>query len=449
VKDAVTASVERLYEMFPYPRYPLLARPRWQDGYLTSSLFAARLRARAAPLAGGSAGRREAVSILLGGSGEILPYVVRKWEPWGNHVLSLDLSRTSLRRARLRLGPLAPGSSFVHEDLATWLAHRAAGGAAPFDHVDAFGVLHHMPDPGEALRLVAANLAPGGTMRLMVYNSPARAWIHEVQALLRMLRVSPFAAEDRAFARRFVNALGRTLPALGERLAQMGGEMLRNEARFVDAFLHTREARLSFERWRDLVAGAGLEAYGLFDRYAELDDLANPLWHMPDWSALAARAADGRFENNLELFLAKPGEAPPSLAARSHPRRLFLKAPPRTWFEYRETRSVDLATRWRIWHAFLRGARIDRLVDRLTRPALQRLARLGAIVPMQLGSAPQRALAAATLCSSMDPPARRPATEREKNVALIALEAALKERGLDCDERARRVGSARLTRLAR
>jgi hypothetical protein len=169
---------------------------------------------------------------------------------------------------------------------------------------------------------------------------------------------------------------------------------------------------------------------------------------MPDWQALAARAADGRFENNLELFLAKPGEAPPSVAARSHPRRLFLKAPPRAWFEYRETRTVDLATRWRIWHAFLRGAPVDKLVGRLTRPALQRLSRLGAIVPLQLGSAPQRALAAAALCASMDPPLRQPATEREKNVALVALEAALKERGLDCDERARRVGTARLARLA-
>lgn len=449
MNDAVTASVARLYEMFPYPRYPLLARPRWQDGYLASSLFAARLRARGASRPSGPLGRREAVSVLLGGSGEILPYVVRKWEPWGSRVLSLDLSRASLQRARFRLGPLAPGSSFIHADLATWLARRAASGEAPFDHVDAYGVLHHMPDPGQALRLVEANLAPGGTVRLMVYNSPARAWIHELQALLRMLRVSPFTPEDRAFARRFVNALGRNLPALGERLAQMGGEMLRSEARFVDAFLHTREARLPVERWRELVAGAGLEAYALFDRYAELDDLANPLWSMPDWQALAVRAADGRFENNLELFLAKPGKAPPSVTARSHPRRLFLKPPPRAWFEYRETRAIDLATRWRIWHAFLRGAPIDHLTGRLTRPALQRLARLGAIVPMQLGSAPQRALAAAALCSAMEPPRREAATERERKAAMIALEAALKERGLDCDERARRVGYARLARLAR
>src|SRR5206468_3870392 len=102
----------------PYPRYPLLAKPRWQDGHLAATAFAAAL-ARAAGVrpavdrATGAAGGRERIDVLIGGAGEILPYVIRKWEPRRHRVVALDLSATSLRRARWRLFPLTRPTAFV------------------------------------------------------------------------------------------------------------------------------------------------------------------------------------------------------------------------------------------------------------------------------------------------------------------------------------------------
>lgn len=53
-----------------------------------------------------------------------------------------------------------------------------------FDFVVSIGVLHHLPDPGSALRAVAKYVRPGGRLRVYLYWQPARAW-HRV--LLRMV----------------------------------------------------------------------------------------------------------------------------------------------------------------------------------------------------------------------------------------------------------------------
>lgn len=451
----ITTSVTHLYERFPYPRYPLLARPRWQEGYLTSSLFAARLRkqlAHDAPdleVTGSAPTSHRPVThnILLGGAGEVLPYIVRRWEPWSNRVLSLDLSRRSLFRARLRLGWITPRTDFVQADLCTWLEQRQFSNSPAFDHIDAFGVLHHMPDPGRVLKLFAANLAAGGTIRLMVYNSPARCWIHQLQGILRILKISPFVAKDLQFAQLLIQNLGNILPNLGERLKQIGSGTLNNEARFVDTFLHPREARLSIAYWGSLIDAAGLEAFALFDRYAELDDLKNPLWHMPNWQDLTARANDNRFENNLELFLARKKD-PYVLPNTDYPRRLLLKPPPLSWFSFQETAPIDSATRWSIWHAFLRNTTVDHLLGRLTRPALQRLARIGAILPQQITSPSNQALARASMASNMNPPEWPQADTTDKQTALLSVNSALKERGLDNNPRAKTAAQTRVMRLA-
>lgn len=457
MNPGIISSVARLYTTFPYPRYPLLARPRWQDGYLSSSLFAARLRSTHT-LASKQAQQNSAVcdtqpesaapQILLGGAGEILPYIVRRWEPKQHHVVSVDLSRPSLMRARLRLGWVTPRTQFVQADLSAWLSQRQRQGLAPLQHIDAYGVIHHMSDPGEALKLLAANLADGGSMRLMVYNSPARTWIHQLQSLLRIFRISPYSASDRQFARHLIQRLADHLPSLGQRLRQIGPSTLSNEARFVDTFLHPREAKVAITHWGSLLAAAGLEAYALFDRYAELDDLKNPLWHMPDWQDLSKRAADARFENNLEIFVAKSGDSPPT-ANTPLPRRLLLKPPPLLWFNFNETRHIDHRTRWALWHAFLRHASIEPLQHRLTRPALQRLARIGAILPSQLAERSIAAIAAARMSNEMEAPLWPRPSPREQNEALLTIKTAIQERGLANHTRAFAAAQARLLRLAR
>lgn len=404
--STITQAVRSLYEAFPYPHYPLLAKPRWQEGYAASAAFARALL--------GHPGERPTKPserlVLIGGSGEILPYVVRRWEARGRGLACLDLSATSLRRARFRLGLRAAGMRFVRGDLALVLAQEDR----LYEHMDFYGVLHHMGDPSAALRLAARRLAPGGTMRVMVYNSKARAWIHELQRVFARLGYDHLVSSDVRDARRFLLAIAGVLPRLAARLKQMGDATLRNDARFVDTFLHAREARLSLTHWQSTIDAAGLQTYALFDRYAELDDLANPLWQAPSVSDLEARADDLRYENNLEVFLVKPPRGKPTVSSEPatcnlHYALTLAKGPPKLWFGFAETKTVPQTLRFELWRAYLQHVLLGaapkaNVFGRVDWRALQRLARIGAVLPGMVQDEALRATLLAPMADAMQAP---------------------------------------------
>ncbi len=412
--DTITDAVRWLYERHPYPHYPLLARPRWQEGYLASPAFAARL---ATDLVG--VAPSDGATVLIAGGGEILPYVIRRLEPSTRRVISIDLSATSVRRAKLRIALAFGKAELRRGDINDYLAAGEPGQV--FAHVDAYGVLHHLPNPSQTLKLLSQRLAPGGTGRLMVYNRPARDWIWQVQRLFSLLGYGLSDGEDLIAARSFLKCLGERLPSLGRRLAQIGPKTLANDARFADTFLHPREARLSLADWFDSVAAAGLTPFGLFDRYGELDDLPNPLWRMPTADELEERAADFRFENNLEFYVvkAKGGRAKAAgfglglgLGAETAP-KVGASLPPKSWFTYNETRDMSAAMKWRLWRAHRRWTLtgkaddLSKVIASLPVATAMRLARLGAVLPGQIRDEGLRAKLLAPLAEKMEAPEGR------------------------------------------
>jgi hypothetical protein len=232
----------------------------------------------------------------------------------------------------------------------------------------------------------------------MVYNSPARWWIHMLQDRFKesgidILGNDPIQATRQAKAA--ILNLATTSPQLQEKVRAIGRSTLDNPARIADMFLHPHELRWPVERWFKLFQDAGLELCGIFDRYGELDDLPNPLI-TPDQAAieLPARAKNHCFEGNLETIWRKPfpGESatikstPQSTIPRNarHLTRLKIRMPPLIWFEFEETRDLAVANRMRIWHAFLDGRQIAPNVWGKSDAALQRLSRLGAIMHDQI-----------------------------------------------------------------
>ncbi|MCX7050275.1 MAG: methyltransferase domain-containing protein, partial [Proteobacteria bacterium] len=166
-EGTLTDLVRALYERHPYPHYPLLARPRWQEGYLASSAFVARLAADVTGTPASKDGTR--------------------LEPGWRRLVSIDLSSRSVNRARLRLA-LARGKAELRRgDINDYLATGEPGQV--FSHIDAYGVLHHLPNPRATLGLIAQRLAPGGTARIMVYNSRARDWIWNLQRFHGLLGI--------------------------------------------------------------------------------------------------------------------------------------------------------------------------------------------------------------------------------------------------------------------
>jgi hypothetical protein len=306
----ITDAVQKLYEKHPYPHYPIFAKPIWQDGYIGCSKFAGRIfedvvGSRAAINIPRGQFVRQGRSVLLVGSGEIQPYIIRKNEPADHRLLCVDLSKRSLRRARFRLLSTFRSTQFIRSDILQFLKHQGTV-SGPFDHVDAYGVLHHLSNPAEVVHLLSHNMAGNGVMRTMVYNSAARVWISQLQSAFRLLGLNAVHSKDVKLVRGLLRDLAEVSPVLRERFAAMGDATLNNFARIADTFMHTREAKISAQSWFQMFQSAGLKLFAMLDRYAELDDLPNPLWVVPEIDQLKTKIEDGSFKNNLELWMYKP-----------------------------------------------------------------------------------------------------------------------------------------------
>ena len=232
-------SVRRHYELYPYPKYPLLASVRRCDAYAGNlAALWSRFNGELPPQA--------AQRILIAGCGSFAPYPFALANP-GVPITALDLSRPSLRRARLHclLHGLS-GVDFLAGDICD---PTAAGG--PFGLIDAFGVLHHLQDPLAGLRLLAGRLAEGGILRVMVYSRYARREEESIRRALRLLRVSePEQVLQMVKRSKPDSRLRRFFEASDEVAVRCG---------LADALLHPCVRTYRIDSFMEMVAASGLE----------------------------------------------------------------------------------------------------------------------------------------------------------------------------------------------
>ncbi|MBP6217626.1 MAG: class I SAM-dependent methyltransferase [Oligoflexales bacterium] len=400
ISRGITASVELQYNLFPYPSYPLLGKPFWQDSYSASSLFAGCLLKGVSGIVPSLFARDDSVKsaqscprVLIAGCGEMLPLVIRQLEPSSHQVFALDLSLANLKRAQLRMRNSSSSVVFIHDDLENF----AKKSPIHFDHIDAYGVLHHLASPSDVLAPLTRRLKEGGTMRVMVYNSQARSWLWSLRKSLRILGLSFEKKKDLKSAKRWIFCLRKFSPILDKKFRQASpSDTFFEDAIFVDTFFHARELRQSFQKWWDVFLSSGLIPFGLFDRYGELDACQNPLWCIPSVEDIHRRSLTEDYQNNLEVFLYKPRRRKSVSIDHSNRQRSvrqwgsvgFLQArrPPALWFSFDETKNLSWLQRRKIWFNFSSylyqyGAWEGLSWDGIPYRALQRLARLGAILP--------------------------------------------------------------------
>jgi SAM-dependent methyltransferase len=438
---------------------------RMQEAYASHSRFAARLLAQYQVEPGyareTALARTPSPRVLMAGCGDTFPYVLAHWEPRHHDLVAVDLSHANLRRARLRcmlaplLRPLALSSApwrrmqwqqgNLEDPDFDWSFQATESSESGLAHIDCFGVLHHLADPARVLHRFGAALLPGGTARLMVYNHAARQWLNHVQKALQLLGLSAQHNDDVAAAQSLVLCLADASPALSERLAPMRGQALVHRSRFVDTFMHAREARLGLAAWLQAIDDAGLTVIGLLDRYGELDDLPNPLDVVPSLQDWQERIDDRRFENDFELYVAKLDDAKVRKVASETehiaraptlPMHLLRPSlsPPSTWFTYAETRDLPWSVRHKFWRHFLRGlgamqtrnpftrasGRFDAWAAALPSRALQRLARVGAVFRSDFSSRELQMLLREPLEKSMEPPETAQSIPLQRNCVLVA-----------------------------
>lgn len=235
----MSEAVRTHYEKFPYPYYPLMASVRACDTY---ALNLSALWGRFNGILPQMPYRR----VLIAGCGSFSPYPfsVANREA---EITALDLSAGSLRRARLHC--LLHGCRNLRYQVGDLLDRSVAVG--PFGLIDAFGVLHHLADPLAGFRALEERLAPGGIVRIMVYNRYARREEESIRRAMRRMDVHDTAT---------LKSLIRRAPS-GSRFRSYYDSSCEAEydAGLADALLHPCVHTYRIDELLEVVASTGLE----------------------------------------------------------------------------------------------------------------------------------------------------------------------------------------------
>lgn len=276
----MSENVRRHYGLYPYPKYPLLASiDRCSTYALNLTALWARFNGVLPP--------PELQRILIAGCGSFAPYPFALANP-GTAITALDLSRRSLRRARMHC--LLHGLRNVAYIAGDLCAPEVAPG--PYGMIDAFGVLHHLEDPQAGLASLVTRLGTGGILRVMVYSRFARREEESIRRALRLLRVRrPEQVLDMVRRSKQGSRLRRFFEASDEMTFRAG---------VADALLHPRVHTFRINELMEIVAASGLEPL-LFAHASALPDVPAEVERIRDLEV------QGGSPGNFVLYLRKPG----------------------------------------------------------------------------------------------------------------------------------------------
>ncbi|MBI4966926.1 MAG: class I SAM-dependent methyltransferase [Rhodospirillales bacterium] len=175
-----------------------------------------------------------------GGTGDSAIFLAEQLRKRGGRVTYLDLSRTSMETAQARAAVRNLANiEWVHGSI----LDLPEMGLAPFDYINCAGVLHHLADPDEGLRCLAAVVKEDGCLGLMVYGRLGRIDIYATQELMRHLTAGePSLAERVALAKEVLTRLppNNILMRGRDRKATLD-LLLDDEPNLVDALLHEQD----------------------------------------------------------------------------------------------------------------------------------------------------------------------------------------------------------------
>lgn len=261
------------YEQYPYPaRDPRDERRRLVVGSpsdldeIVHYVFGGRL----------DRSRRLRVLVAGGGTGDATIMLAQHCKDAGidARIDYVDLSDASRAIAEARAE--ARGLTMIRFHRGSLLDLPALGFEGPcFDYIDCCGVLHHLEDPDEGLRRLAAVLAPGGGIGMMVYGVLGRTGVYPLQETLRMLGRDDPAGERVVLARRLIEQLP---PTNWFRRNPLLGDHHDSDAGLYDLLLHGRDRPYAVEDVAALAAAAGLEIASFIEpaRYDPATYLSDP-----------------------------------------------------------------------------------------------------------------------------------------------------------------------------
>ena len=310
--DAATPVVSAFYDRFPYPGDPLQDGPppgyNWR--WCVDSVMAA--VQGALPPRPADGGERSWRILDAGcGTGVSTDYLCHL-NP-GAEVLAVDISAGALEVARERTR--RSGAAARVRDLR--LEQRSLldlVGEGPFDAINSVGVLHHLDQPLEGLRSLAALLRPGGVLHLFLYADGGRWEIHRSQRALGLM-----GGGTGAEGLRLGRELFRVLPEANRLRRHHESRWALDtaaDANFADMYLHPQETSYDLVRLLALVEASGLAFAGFSNPEVwdparllegELLERARALPPRQQWELVEALDPD---ISHFEFFLTRGAVAP-------------------------------------------------------------------------------------------------------------------------------------------
>jgi len=271
--DAADAALAAQYDAYPYPQRD--ARDEAKRLIIGSPshlrevdhwIFGAR-RAASQPLRALVAG---------GGSGDATVMLAQQMASAGRagDVTWLDRSAAARRVAEARVAARKLGNVIFQE---ASLLDLSGSGLGPYDYIDCCGVLHHLPDPLEGLKVLVSVLAPGGGLGLMVYAPHGRTGVYMAQDALRLLAPPSEAPAARV---EVAKRLWRQMPETAwlKRNPWITDHEKGGDAGLYDLLLNPRDVAFTVPTFNALITAAGLRIVSLVEplRYDPLSYLSDP-----------------------------------------------------------------------------------------------------------------------------------------------------------------------------
>lgn len=239
-----------------------------------------------------------------GGTGDGLVMLAQKLADIGcpAEISYLDLSTASRAIAQARMAARGLTARFVTGDLLT------APELGAFDYIDCCGVLHHLPDPDAGFAALAAALAPGGGIGLMVYAPYGRTGVYPLQAALATLTEAMPAAQKLERARAVLAGLPPTNWFLRNPFL---GDHRDSDAGLYDLLLHSRDRAYAVPELLAALSRAGLALAGWveparYDPALYLPQGVCPVLE-PARAATLAEQLAGNMKTHI-AYVARPGQ---------------------------------------------------------------------------------------------------------------------------------------------
>lgn len=244
ITDAVSLSVQAMYETNPYPRWTHLARRPQVD--VRAALMRDFPHATAVDFGEGP------LEVLMPGAGTGQHPLTVASSYANARVTGVDLSRASLAYGKRMAARYGVGNiEFLRGDI---LDLPKLG--RTFDHAECVGVLHHMADPKAGLQAISAVLRPGAFLRLGLYGESARTLVVKARRDIEMARLPATLDGLREFRRKVMSGEWRRLRPLTAWEDFWSASLLR------DLCFHVQEHRFTVSRVRSFLEGSGLRFLG-------------------------------------------------------------------------------------------------------------------------------------------------------------------------------------------